>query len=118
VCRSRNNRCVQLVALAAARETGALEVGGGRGGGDEKLAGNIAGLESRVTGSTPLHHAAEAGGVSGSVVCGVGACVRACVGGQVRGCMGAWVCRRWACGLKGWGLDVEDLMLGVVGLCA
>jgi len=90
VCRSRNNRCVQLVALAAAREMGAPEVGGGRGGGDTKLAGNIAGLESRVTGSTPLHHAVEAGGVSGSVVCGVCAWVRGgrCVSAWVRGCVG------------------------------
>jgi ankyrin repeat protein len=67
VCRSRNLECVKSVAAAAARQIGApqrpqgyVHGGGGRVGGGAVPA-VVAGRVSRVSGCTPLHHAAQAG---------------------------------------------------------
>ena len=75
VCRSRNLECVKLVAAAAARQCGA-RLGAWEAGGDHGSSGagrvgggrmpmDVAGRVSKVSGRTPLHHAAQAGDCEG-----------------------------------------------------
>ena len=67
VCRSRSLDCVKCVAAAAARQIGAPQSqqgyvhGGGGRVGEGAVPAVVAGRVSRVSGCTPLHHAAQAG---------------------------------------------------------